>query len=90
MKPNASETWNPTPVQAFHGSRKRIEFDMTPLLVPEFTLRRNTDGSIEVICLRCLLTAGNSFRETDIEAIQKRHQCDPSLMVDVMHHCSTC
>ena len=54
MKPNASETWNPTPVQAFHGSRKRIEFDMTPLLVPEFTLRRNTDGSIEVICLRCL------------------------------------
>ncbi len=75
---------------AISGSRRGIAFDKAPLRDSHFTLRRNGDGGLDVICLKCFLTAGSSFREADIETIERRHQCDASLMVDMMHHCSTC
>jgi hypothetical protein len=63
-----------------------------PCLVPllEFTLRRNADGSIDVVCLNCLATAGTSIHEEDLLLIEEAHQCEPSLLVDAINHCWNC
>ena len=90
MKQSARTIGDLTPVGAIRGSRRRIKFDAATGRDSHFTLRRTGDGRFDVICMKCFLTAGSSFREADIETIERRHQCDPSLMVDVMHHCSTC
>ena len=56
----------------------------------EFTLRRNADGSIDVVCLNCLDIAGTTFRESDLPVIEEAHECEPSLLVDTINHCWNC
>ena len=62
-----------------------------PSLAPlQFTLRRNRDGSIDVVCLNCLAIAGTAFSERDLPLVEEAHQCEPSLLVDAINHCWNC
>jgi hypothetical protein len=63
---------------------------MTPSSRPEFTIRENPDGSLDVICLRCFLTAGTASAVLDLYHVERAHQCDPSLLIDLTNHCATC
>ena len=56
----------------------------------EFSIRRNPDGSLDAICLKCFLTAGTTFRESELLSIEKGHRCDPSLLIDMDNHCWSC
>ena len=56
----------------------------------EFTLRRHPNGSVDVVCLNCLVTAGTAFDEEDLPLIEEAHQCEPSLIVDAINHCWNC
>jgi hypothetical protein len=44
-----------------------------------FTTRQNLDGSFDLICLHCFLTAGNTKNKSELLAIERTHQCDPIL-----------
>ena len=90
MKQNALDMRNRTALRLVSGSRKKNEADVIPFAVPQFRLRSNANGSFDVICMKCFLTAGNGSQKADIETIQKRHECDPSLLVDLKYYCSTC
>jgi hypothetical protein len=47
---------------------------------PFFPHRRNTDGSYDSICLRCLLTIANSRTEADLAKREKYHVCNLSIL----------
>jgi hypothetical protein len=67
---------------------------MTPVakLVPvqAFFFHQNRDGSFDAICTKCLSTVGTAFRRSKLLAIERAHKCEPSLLVDITHHCWTC
>ena len=46
-----------------------------------FTTRQNPDGSLDVICLHCFLTAGTTKNKSELLAIERRHQCDPHVLL---------
>jgi hypothetical protein len=46
-----------------------------------FTTRQNPDGSFDLICLHCFLTAGTTKNKSELLAIERRHQCDPFLLL---------
>jgi hypothetical protein len=49
-------------------------------LPPLFPHRRNTDGSFDSICLKCLLTVANARNETDLAKHEQYHVCIPSIL----------
>jgi hypothetical protein len=57
---------------------------------PGIAIRENSDGSLDMICLRCFLTAGTARGVSDLYHVERAHQCDPSLLVDLTNHCATC
>jgi hypothetical protein len=46
-----------------------------------FTTRQNPDGSFDLICLHCFLTAGTTKNKSELLAIERRHQCDPHVLL---------
>lgn len=67
---------------------------MTPVVqlvaVPAFTIHLNSDGSFDAVCAKCLSAAGTAFWQSELLAIEGAHKCEPSLLVDMIHHCWTC
>jgi len=63
-----------------------------PSIAPlhDFTLRRNANGSVDIVCLNCLANAGTAFCELDLSLIEEAHRCEPSLLVDAINHCWSC
>jgi len=49
-------------------------------LPPFFPHRRNRDGSVDSICLKCLLTIASSRTEADLAKHDKYHVCNPSAL----------
>ena len=49
-------------------------------LPPLFPHRRNTDGSFDSICLKCLLTVANARNEADLAKHEQYHVCIPSIL----------
>ena len=44
-------------------------------IASQFTLRRNSDGTLDSICLCCYLTAATASNERDLEERQRDHYC---------------
>jgi hypothetical protein len=65
----------------------KVGTSMTDCPNAEFSIRRNPDGSLDAICLKCFLTAGTTFRESELPAIEDGHQCDASLVIDTTLPC---
>ena len=53
---------------------------MVLTLPPFFPHRRNRDGSIDSICLKCLLTIATVRNELDLHLHDKNHICLPSIL----------
>lgn len=53
---------------------------MVLTLPPFFPHRRNRDGSIDSICLKCLLTIATARNEEDLRLHDKNHICLPSIL----------
>ena len=53
---------------------------MVLTLPPFFPHRRNRDGSIDSICLKCLLTIASTRIEADLDLHDKNHVCMPSIL----------
>ncbi len=49
-------------------------------LPPFFPHRRNTDGSFDSICLKCLLTIAHERNEGDLAKYERYHVCNPSVI----------
>jgi len=50
---------------------------MTTFSEPGFAIRRNSDGSLDAICLKCFVTAGTTKSELELTTVEQAHQCDP-------------
>jgi hypothetical protein len=61
-------------------SSKKTAGAMTPSSHPEFAVRENPDGSLDVICLKCYLTAGTTMIESSLPEIEQTHECDSALL----------
>jgi hypothetical protein len=46
---------------------------------PSFPHRRNTDGSFDSICLKCLLTVANARNEADLTEHEQYHVSIPPI-----------
>jgi hypothetical protein len=64
--PEASEIWL---------CKKRI---MSPESLMSFQHRHNKDGTIDSICIDCLMTIATSEVEADLAQFERDHTCDPS------------
>ena len=53
---------------------------MVLTLPPFYPHRRNRDGSIDSICLKCLLTVASARIEADLHLHDKNHVCMPSIL----------
>ena len=53
---------------------------MVLTLPPFFPHRRNRDGSIDSICLKCLLTIATARNEADLDLHDKNHICLPLIL----------
>lgn len=49
----------------------------TPLRPPHFAHRPNPDGTIDSICSHCFFTVATKQWESDLEAEERKHICDP-------------
>ena len=42
-----------------------------------FTHRENADTTIDSICGSCFLVVARAFEESDLEPLERRHECQP-------------
>jgi hypothetical protein len=50
-----------------------------------FSHRPQRNGSYDSICTRCFATVARSHNEADLEAEEKRHVCDESVLMRRAH-----
>jgi hypothetical protein len=51
---------------------------MTEFPRPSFIHRRNPDGTVDSICLRCFLTTDHAKEESALDKVEDAHVCTPN------------
>jgi hypothetical protein len=50
---------------------------MSHAIGQHFSLRQNTDGTVDSICLKCFMTVSNAESEADQARLEENHICTP-------------
>ena len=62
---------------------------MVAVATPQFSHRHNSDGSWDSICHCCLLTIATRREESDLEIIEKTHDCESYFLQRQQEVCGT-
>jgi hypothetical protein len=58
----------------------------SPVPSPKFTIRPNQDKTLDVICMKCFMTAGSTYQAIDPDAIMRAHVCNLATIIDFTNH----
>lgn len=47
---------------------------------PKFVRRANRNGTTDSICCKCFITVATARKECELEAPERTHVCDPTLL----------